>query len=96
LSWWRREGDRLVLEVHVQPGAKRSEVAGLHGGRLKIRLAARAVEGAANEALVEFLADALGAARRDVRIESGAKARQKRISVPRAGEQRLNRLRPPS
>ena len=86
MSWWRREGDRIVLEVHVQPGAKRTEVAGLHGGRLKIRLAARAVEGAANEALVEFLAEALGAARRDVRIEAGTKSRQKRVSVPAASD----------
>jgi hypothetical protein len=81
LSWWRREGDRLVLEVHVQPGAKRSEVAGLHGGRLKIRLAARAVDGAANAALIEFLAEALGAAKRDLRIVAGATARQKRVVV---------------
>ena len=81
MSWWRREGDRLVLEIHVQPGAKRSEVAGLHGGRLKIRLAARAVDGAANEALIEFLAEALGAAKRDLRIAAGATARQKRVVV---------------
>jgi uncharacterized protein (TIGR00251 family) len=65
----------------VQPGAKRSAVAGLHGGRLKIRLAARAVDGAANRALVDFLADALDAPRRDVVIESGETSRQKRISV---------------
>jgi len=81
LSWWRREGDRLVLEVHVQPGAKRTEAAGLHGGRLKIRLAARAVDGAANAALIEFLAEALGAAKRDLRIVAGATARQKRVVV---------------
>lgn len=67
--------------MHVQPGAKRSEVAGLHGGRLKIRLAARAVDGAANAALTDFLAGALGAARRDVVIEAGAASRQKRVSV---------------
>jgi uncharacterized protein (TIGR00251 family) len=65
----------------VQPGAKRTEAAGLHGGRLKIRLAARAVEGAANEALVEFLAEAMGTARRDVRIVAGETSRQKRVSV---------------
>jgi uncharacterized protein YggU (UPF0235/DUF167 family) len=53
----------------------------LHGERLKIRLAARAVDGAANAALAEFLADALGAARRDVVIEAGARSRQKRVSV---------------
>jgi uncharacterized protein len=65
----------------VQPGAKRTEVAGLHGGRLKIRLAARAVDGAANTALVDFLAETLGAARRGVIIEAGATSRQKRVSV---------------
>jgi hypothetical protein len=81
LTWWRRDGERLLLELHVQPGARRTAVAGLHGGRLKIRLAARAVEGAANRALVEFLAQALGAARRDVVIEAGAAARQKRVAV---------------
>jgi len=70
-----------VLELHVQPGARRTEVAGIHGGRLKIRLAARAVEGAANAALVEFLAGALGAARSNVTIETGKASRQKRVSV---------------
>lgn len=70
-----------MLELHVQPGARRTEIAGLHGGRLKIRLAARAVEGSANRALIEFLAEALGAARRDVMIEAGAASRQKRVVV---------------
>lgn len=65
----------------MQPGAKRTEAAGLHGGRLKIRLAARAVEGAANEALVDFLAGAFAVAKRNVRIVAGEKSRQKRVSV---------------
>ena len=80
-GWYRRDGDRLVLELHVQPGAARTAVAGVHGERLKIRLAARAVEGAANLALVEFLAAALGAAKRDVTIEAGGNSRRKRVSV---------------
>jgi uncharacterized protein len=75
------DGDRLVLELHVQPGAARTEVAGLYGGRLKLRLAARATDGKANTALIEFLAERLGAARRDVKIEAGRTARAKRISV---------------
>jgi uncharacterized protein (TIGR00251 family) len=65
----------------VQPGAKRTEAAGLHGGRLKIRLAARAAGGAANAALAEFLSEALGAPRSGVAIESGAASRRKRVSV---------------
>jgi len=71
----------VLLELHVQPGAARSEVAGLHGGRLKLRLAARAVQGQANAALIAFIAERLGALRRDVTIEAGAGARVKRVAV---------------
>ena len=70
-----------MLELHVQPGAKRTEVAGIHGERLKIRLAARAVDGAANAALVDFLAERLAVRKSEVTIESGATSRQKRVSV---------------
>ena len=65
----------------MQPGARRTGVAGLHGERLKIRLAARAVEGAANAALIEFLADEFGVRKNDVTIESGERSRSKRVSV---------------
>ncbi len=71
----------MFLRVHVQPGATRTEVAGLHDGCLKIRLSARAVEGEANACLIEFLAAALGVAKRAVSIESGASARRKRVAV---------------
>jgi uncharacterized protein (TIGR00251 family) len=72
---------RLVLELHVQPGAKRTEFAGKHGERLKIRLAAPAHEGRANEALIEFLAGYYGVPRRSVRIVSGLRSRQKRVAI---------------
>ena len=65
----------------MQPGASRSEFAGKHGDRIKVRLAARAVDGKANEALVEFLAAHYGVARRDVRIVAGLKSRQKRVEI---------------
>ena len=68
----------------MQPGAKRTEVAGIHGERLKIRLAARAVDGAANAALVGFLAERFAVRKSEVRIEAGATSRQKRVSVPGA------------
>ena len=75
------QGDRLLLQVHVQPGASRTEVAGLHGDCLKIRLSARAVEGEANACLVEFLAEALGVAKRAVSIDGGAASRRKRVAI---------------
>jgi uncharacterized protein (TIGR00251 family) len=73
----------MVLELHVQPGASRSEFAGRHGERIKVRLAARAVDGKANAALIEFLSDHYGVAKRDVRIVAGLKSRDKRVVIDR-------------
>lgn len=71
----------MILDLHVQPGAKRSEFAGEHGGRMKLRLAAPAVDGKANEALIEFLAAYFGVPKRNVRIAAGLKSRQKRVII---------------
>ena len=71
----------MILDLHVQPGASRSEFAGRHGDRIKVRLAAPAVEGKANVALVEFLASYFGVPRRSVRIAAGLKSRQKRVVI---------------
>jgi len=67
--------------VHVQPGAKRSEVAGLHGDRLKVRIAAPALDGRANDALERHLADALGVPRSAVRVVKGERSRDKVVAV---------------
>ncbi len=81
-SWHRLAADgTLSILVHAQPGARRTEVAGLHGAALKIRVAAPALEDRANEALAAFLAERLGVARRQVRLASGAKSREKRFEV---------------
>lgn len=65
----------------MQPGAKRTEFAGRHGERLKIRLAAPASENRANEALIAFLAEHYRVPRRNVRIASGLKSRDKRVVI---------------
>jgi uncharacterized protein (TIGR00251 family) len=90
-AWYRRDGGRLVLQLHVQPGASRTEAAGLHGDCLKVRLAARAVDGEANACLIGFLAEALGVPRRAVAIEAGLSARRKRVVVqaPQRGPEAL-------
>ena len=69
------------MSVHIQPGASKSEIAGLHGEAVKIRIKARPVEGAANAALMEFVADWLGVRKSAVTIVSGEKARHKRVQV---------------
>ena len=71
----------MILELHVQPGAARTEFAGEHGGRLKLRLAAPPVDGKANAALVAFLAEYYGVAKRNVRIVAGANSRRKRVII---------------
>jgi uncharacterized protein (TIGR00251 family) len=71
----------VILDLHVQPGARKSELAGEHGGRIKIRLAAPAVDGKANEALIEFLAGYFDVPKRNVRIAAGLKSRHKRVVI---------------
>jgi len=81
-DWFRLEADGAVtISVHAQPGARRTEVAGLHGDSVRIRLQAPALEDRANEALVDFLAGRFGVARRDVTLVTGAKSRQKRLRI---------------
>jgi uncharacterized protein (TIGR00251 family) len=67
--------------VHAQPGAKRSAVAGLHGERLKVRIAAPAVDGRANDALERYLAEALDVPRAAVRVVKGERSRDKVVAV---------------
>jgi uncharacterized protein len=76
----------LILDLHVQPGAKRSEFAGRHGERIKLRLAAPPVEGKANAALIEFVAAYFGVPRRNVRIVSGLRSRSKRVAIEGVSE----------
>lgn len=79
--WWRRTGDGVVLRIRVQPGARRSEVVGVVGDELKVKVAAPPVEGKANEALVRFLAEMLGVSRRSVAVLRGERGRSKVVEV---------------
>ncbi len=81
IAWYRRNGDVLTLTLHIQPGAKRTEVAGLHGEALKLRLAAPPIEGRANEALLKFIAAAFDVAPRQVELKQGAQSRHKVVAV---------------
>lgn len=80
-EWFRRAGDVLTLTLHIQPGAKRTEVAGLHGEALKIRLAAPPIEGRANEALLKFIAESFDVPLRQVELKQGGQSRHKVVAV---------------
>ena len=79
-------GSSVRVSVHVQPRATRSEIVGLHGTALKVRLQAPPVDGAANEALVELIAGALDVPRRAVRVIAGATSRAKTIEIDGTSE----------
>jgi hypothetical protein len=72
---------RASLDIRVIPRAPQTKVDGERGGAILVRLAAPPVDGAANAALVAFLADALGVPRRQVAIVAGNTSRDKRVRI---------------
>jgi uncharacterized protein (TIGR00251 family) len=88
-------GSTVRISVHVQPRAARSEIVGLHGAALKVRLQAPPVDGAANEALVALLADRLGVAPRAVKVVAGASSRAKTVEVEGTTEAAVRALAAP-
>ena len=69
------------FSVRVQPRSSKPGVAGLHGDALKVRVGAAPVDGAANDAVIAVIADALDVPRRAVTIVSGATSRSKVVEV---------------
>lgn len=87
-AWARYDGATgiLTLRVHVQPSARNTEPAGVHGDRLKIRLAAPPAEGKANAALCRFIADAFAVPQRSVELTAGQGSRKKTLRVLAPGK----------
>ena len=77
----RNHSNGITIDVYVQPGSRSTTIAGLHGSRLKIKLAARAIEGAANEALCEFISALLERPKSSITLISGQKSRSKSVFV---------------
>jgi uncharacterized protein len=89
------KGTVVRVSVHVQPRASRSEIIGQHGAALKVRLQAPPVDGAANEALVRLLAEALGVSPRSVRVVAGAASRSKTVEIDGTTEDAVRALASP-
>ena len=76
------DGPRCRWALRVRPGAPVDALDGVHGGRLRVRVAARVVDGAANDALLRFVARTLlGLPRAAVRLDAGPRARDKVLSI---------------
>lgn len=92
-QWFRMGADGIImLNLHIQPGAKRTECAGMYGDALKIRLAAPPVDGKANAALIEYVAERLGCGRAAVTLKSGQTSRRKVLAVTGCTLETLARL----
>jgi uncharacterized protein (TIGR00251 family) len=90
--WLQDHGTCCCLTLHIQPGAKKTQIAGEHGEALKIRLAAPPVDGKANAALLAFLAKTLGLAKSAVRLKSGDTSRHKRVEIDASTQSVLTAL----
>lgn len=75
------QGQDLLLFCHLQPGASKTEFAGLHGDRLKIRIKAPPVDGKANAALIDFLSAEFSVSKNKIKIEQGELGRQKTVRI---------------
>jgi len=91
MTWIEPVDGDVVLSVRVQPRASRNEVVGMHGDALKIRLTAPPVDGAANQALVKFVAKRLGCGRSAVAIEHGFSGRLKQLRIRDMGVDEASR-----
>lgn len=94
-AWLRHDAARrtLLLTLHIQPGAKSSGVAGLHGDALKLRVAAPAVDNKANAALLAYLRSALALPAGALELRQGATSRHKVVAITGADDALLARVR---
>jgi uncharacterized protein len=76
-----RDDGSVVLSVHAQPGAGRTEVVGRHGHALKVKVAAPPEAGRANDALSKLLAESFGVAANAVELVAGTSSRSKRFRI---------------
>ncbi|SFP53881.1 hypothetical protein SAMN05216419_100624 [Nitrosomonas cryotolerans] len=88
MSWYRSDNaNNLFLTLHIQTGARCTEVVGLHGNALKIKLAAPPVEGKANAALLRFLAKNFNVPLCQVTLKQGHKSRHKVIKIQQSAHE---------
>jgi uncharacterized protein (TIGR00251 family) len=87
-----RSDGSLLLSIHVQPGASRTGLAGMHGDALKLRLAAPPVDGKANKAVVAFLAALLHLPKSAIIIKSGLRSRAKTLLLTGIAEHEARSL----
>lgn len=81
MNWISQTGNGVVMTLRVVPRASRTEVAGVMGDALKLRVCAPPVDGKANDAVIEFLSDELDVPRSRIGIRTGTTGRRKVVDV---------------
>ena len=91
--WIQSISNGCRIRVHVTPRASKTEITGVHGEALAVRLQAPPVDGKANQALCSFFAEALGVSKRSVQVVSGDTSREKVLAIAGVGDaEALERL----
>lgn len=80
-TWYQYRNNNLILTLYIQPGAKHSQIVGLHGDALKIKLVSPPVDDRANEALLQFIATQLNIPLRQIKLTRGKKCRRKTVEI---------------
>lgn len=73
--------DGVIFRIHLQPRASRTEICGIQGEEIKVRVTSPPVDDAANRLCIEYLADLLGVAKSRIAIIAGARSRHKTVRV---------------
>ncbi|OGT38672.1 MAG: YggU family protein [Gammaproteobacteria bacterium RIFCSPHIGHO2_12_FULL_38_14] len=73
--------NEIILNIYLQPGAKKSELSGMHNGYVKIKVNSPPVDGKANAALILFLSKFLKIPKSSIKIISGEKSKIKKLSI---------------
>jgi uncharacterized protein (TIGR00251 family) len=82
----------ITVDILVQPRASRARIGPMHDGRIKVAVTAPPVDGEANAAVIDLLADRLGIARGDIAVVAGASSRRKTLRIAHITERQLEEL----
>jgi len=81
MAWFQWNADALLLQLHIQPGARHNQVVALHGDRLKLKINAPPVDGRANEELIEYLSQCFDTSKSNVTLVRGVQGRSKTVCI---------------
>lgn len=77
----KARNDSVLLLLHAQPGAKKTELKGIYNGRLKIRVSAPPLEGRANNEIIAFFSKLLGLSKAHLQLKSGETSKLKTLEI---------------